>query len=152
MALGSRPVRLPASSWGSPTSLRTIVPAFPRGIAPLTTLCHPNGIAFDSHGNLWVADSVNNRALEYLNGSGFTTGQAARPLGQTHSASSDCDGDAYALIPSPSTLCGPDALAFDSHGNLWVVDTANNRVLEFNRVTEPIVSPSTASTEAPLSQ
>ncbi|MDA4113056.1 MAG: hypothetical protein OK474_03325 [Thaumarchaeota archaeon] len=110
------------------------------GIASSTTLCYPYGVAFDSSGNLWVADLANNRAIEYLRGSGFTTDQAASLVtGQTGFTASDCGGNSLALIPSPSTLCGPAALAFDSQGNLWVADTGNNRVIQYNnRVTEPI--------------
>ena len=47
-----------------------------RGPATTSTgLDTPNGLAFDSSGNLWVADSSNNRVLEYK--APFTTGEAA---------------------------------------------------------------------------
>jgi sugar lactone lactonase YvrE len=40
-----------------------------------------------------------------------------------------CNGGA---LPSASKLCIPTDVALDGSGNLWVVDTGNNRVLRFN--------------------
>ena len=95
------------------------------------SLCDPFGLAFDSSGNLWVADAVNNRVLEYVKGSGFATGQAAAlVLGQpdfTHSEWNQCD----CVSDTASTFNNPWGIAFDSSGNLWVADAGNNRVLEF---------------------
>ena len=63
------------------------------------------------------------RVLEYE--PPFSTGEAASlVIGQTSLTGS---GDS-----SPSGgLYGPTGIAFDSSGNLWVVDSGNNRVLEF---------------------
>src|ERR1700693_5573417 len=33
--------------------------------------------------------------------------------------------------PTQSSLLSPNALTFDSNGNLWIVDSADSRVLEF---------------------
>ncbi|TLX82083.1 MAG: hypothetical protein E6K98_06305, partial [Thaumarchaeota archaeon] len=41
-----------------------------------TTLSSPKGISFDSAGNLWVTDSLNNRVLMFPKGTGFTNGEA----------------------------------------------------------------------------
>ena len=90
-----------------------------------TTLSYPTTIAFDSAGNLWLADQGNQRILEFLKGTGFTTGEAATTLlGQTSYTAS---------ISGTSTvkLHGVFGIAFDSYGNLWVADETNNRVLEF---------------------
>ncbi len=88
-----------------------------------TTIGNPTAVAFDSKGNLWVVDTSNNRVLEYA--PPFSTGEAAMlVIGQT-SLTGTSDS-------SPSGgLFGPTGLAFDAGGNLWVVDTGNNRVLEF---------------------
>src|ERR1700730_14215595 len=87
------------------------------------TIGNPTAVAFDSKGDLWVVDNSNNRVLEYT--TPFSTGEAASlVIGQTSLTGS---GDS-----SPSgALFGPIGLAFDSGGNLWVVDSGNNRVLEF---------------------
>lgn len=89
-----------------------------------TGLDTPNGLAFDSSGNLWVTDSSNNRVLEYK--APFTTGEAASlVLGQPDFTTS---GD---TVTNSSSLNSPYGLAFDPSGNLWVADLLNGRVLEY---------------------
>ena len=95
------------------------------------SLSYPEHIAFDSSGNLWVADDGNDRVLEFVPG---TSGCAAGHL---------CNGMAASLVLGQSSFTTsrsgtnasdffhPKALAFDPSGNLWVVDTTNDRVLEF---------------------
>ena len=88
-----------------------------------TTIGNPTSVAFDSKGDLWVSDNSNNRVLEFE--PPFSTGEAASlVIGQTSLTGT---GDA-----SPAGgLFGPTGIAFDPSGNLWVVDSGNNRVLEF---------------------
>jgi sugar lactone lactonase YvrE len=89
------------------------------------TLTGPRGLTFDSTGNLWVADGSNNRILEYLKGSGFTTGQAASlVIGQTDFTSGGSG-------TSASNFTSPRSLTFDSAGNLWIADQSNHRILEY---------------------
>lgn len=90
--------------------------------ATSSSFCGPRGIAFDSSGNLWVADTYYNRVLEFV--PPFTSG-ASTVLGQ-----SDFTSD---LSPSASqsSFSHPEDLAFDTSGNLWVSDNGNNRILEF---------------------
>src|SRR5262249_40511565 len=93
-----------------------------------STLCSPSGVALDGSGNLYVADTTNNRVLEY--NSPLTSGETANiVLGQKSLTSAQCNvGGAVAA----KTLCGPTAVATDSGGNVYVADTRNNRVLEYN--------------------
>src|SRR5207245_4516139 len=42
-----------------------------------TALSHPIGISFDSAGNLWVADELNNRVLKYSATISLVTGQVS---------------------------------------------------------------------------
>src|SRR5437899_13013143 len=43
----------------------------------------PKGVAVDASGNLWVADTIHNRIVEFLKGNGFTRSEApAVVLGQ----------------------------------------------------------------------
>jgi len=79
--------------------------------------------AFDSHGDLWVADSELNRVLEYV--PPFANGMAASlVLGQ-----SSLSGSVAGV--TATNLSFPDGLTFDPAGDLWVADYSNNRVLEF---------------------
>src|SRR5574337_1318629 len=92
--------------------------------ASATGLRYPIGLAFDSSGNLWVSDGA--RILMYPKSTGFTNGQdATLVLGQPNFAT-----NTYSI--TATGLSGPFGLAFDSSGNLWVADSGNNRVLEYN--------------------
>jgi sugar lactone lactonase YvrE len=112
-------------------------------------LCSPSAVGVDSAGNVYVADGGNNRALEYLNplapgggtpgapgSAGDVTADAVFGQGGSY-ASNSCDFDV--AIPgsqldgsTSNDLCTPNGVAIDSAGNLYVADTDNNRVLEYN--------------------
>ncbi|HJT10154.1 MAG TPA: NHL repeat-containing protein [Candidatus Nitrosotalea sp.] len=91
------------------------------------TISSPDGISFDSSGNLWVADGNNNRVLKYT--APFSTGQSASTvLGQQDMVSNSTNqGGSVAA----NTLSLPFGLTFDNSGNLWVADHVNERLLEF---------------------
>ncbi|HUI01689.1 MAG TPA: NHL repeat-containing protein [Nitrososphaerales archaeon] len=83
----------------------------------------PESVSMDPKGNLWVADYANNRVIEYA--APFANGESASlVIGQPNLASN-------APATSQNGLAGPDGLAFDAQGNLWVADYYNNRLLEF---------------------
>jgi sugar lactone lactonase YvrE len=95
-----------------------------------TSLWYPPALAFDSSGNLWVADYGSNRVLEYE--APFSTHEAATlVIGQPNFATK-------VQVTNSTQLDQPNGLAFDPQGNLWVSDSANDRVLEFSStVTTP---------------
>lgn len=83
----------------------------------------PNGMAFDVQGNLWIVDSGNNRILEFR--PPFTNYMnSSLVIGQDNFGDSGAKGDQNGFF-------NPVAVAFDSGGNLWVVDCYMTRVLEF---------------------
>lgn len=110
-------------------SLLTALPNIDGGakLTPSATdLFAPRGIAVASNGDLFVADSGNNRVLHYprpVNQSGRITPDAV--LGQPDFTSSSTE------TASASSLIAPGGLAIGPNGDLFVADTGNNRVLEF---------------------
>jgi sugar lactone lactonase YvrE len=83
----------------------------------------PSYITFDHSGNLWVSDTYDNRVLEFK--APFSNGESASiALGQPNLSSTSAN-------TTQSTLNMPAGIAFDSHGNLWVSDESNNRIVEF---------------------
>jgi len=83
----------------------------------------PESIAFDARGDLWVSDTYNNRVLEFE--PPFANGMTASVvIGQADFVSSG-------TATTASGLSFPTGLAFDSSGNLWIGDTDNSRVLQF---------------------
>jgi sugar lactone lactonase YvrE len=101
------------------------------------SLCNANGVAVDSAGNLFVADTGNNRVLRFANpfatmkATGMTAGFAANlVLGQGGSfRSNPCNFGGSG--PGVANLCVPLAVALDSHNNLLISDSSNNRVLAY---------------------
>jgi uncharacterized protein (TIGR03437 family) len=103
-----------------------------------TGLTRPSGLAVDQTGNLYVADSGNNRVIRYPKpfaqtgqfpipdlfiGQGSVSGHSANyPTGRVNP---------QGLLLSSGTTYLVSNLAFDSSGNLWVVDTGNVRILRF---------------------
>ncbi len=83
----------------------------------------PQFAAVDSSGNLWVADTGNNRVQEF-NSSGVW--QLTIPSGCTGSS------PACAAGSGNGQFYWPEGIAIDPAGNIWVADYSNNRVQEFN--------------------
>ncbi len=112
------------------------------------SLCGPSGAAVDVHGNLWIADSNNSRVLKYLNpwavgggtpgvpgSAGDTTadlvlGQVDLGLPSDPSFDGDCNFGNDTV--SAASLCHPQGIRVDSSDHVWVADTNNRRVLEYD--------------------
>ncbi|MGB6784625.1 MAG: hypothetical protein WBE60_01970 [Nitrosotalea sp.] len=88
-----------------------------------TGLDQPYGLAFDSDGNIWVADTNNNRIVEYR--TPFTNGETVSLVIGYPSF------DKGVYPTTAGSLAAPYGLAFDKSGNLWAVDYYNNRILEY---------------------
>jgi sugar lactone lactonase YvrE len=97
------------------------------GVTNASTLSRTGGVTLDKNGNLWVADSGNNRILKFLKP--LKNGEAAKVVvGQADFVSGSC-----ASPPSSSTLCTPVGITFDSSAVLYVADSANHRVLGYRK-------------------
>lgn len=87
--------------------------------ATAANLLTPQGIAVDSAGNLFIADSDHQRIRRVAAGSGTITSVAG-----TGTAGFPVDN--IPAISSP--LSSPAAVSADGNGNLYISDTRNNRI------------------------
>ncbi|HEY0554933.1 MAG TPA: NHL repeat-containing protein [Thermoanaerobaculia bacterium] len=114
------------------------------------SLCFPGALAFDPQDHLYVADLENHRVLLFEHPE---TGDAAtKVFGQADFTQALCNRGR--LKPGAGTLClggfagdfpvffGGSSLAVDPQGNLYVVDSNNNRVLIYR---DPLTSDATGA-------
>jgi len=91
----------------------------------------PWGAAVDAQGDLWVADSHNNRVVRYNNAVSKANGAAADlVLGQPN-LTSNGGGAGANQMSSPTGVCVTAA------GDVWVCDYDNQRVLRFSALAAP---------------
>ncbi len=92
----------------------------------------PESVAIDTSvtpNRLYVSDESNSRVLGYKDVTTFVNGGPADlVIGQPDFLSSACDNGGI----SSSSLCTSNGVAVDAGGNLYVADTGNARVLEYN--------------------
>ncbi len=90
------------------------------GPAKQASLNAPSGIAFDGSGNLWIADTGNNR-IRFVDTAGAIHTAAGTGIS---GFSGDGGGGRDAQIGSPT------AIACDAKGDIYFVDSGNRRVRE----------------------
>jgi NHL repeat-containing protein len=84
---------------------------------PEASLNGPEGIAVDpSSGNIYVADTANHRIQVFSSNGTFITKWGEYTVGE---------------VRPPSGMRFPEGIAVDQEGNVYVADTANNRILGF---------------------
>jgi len=88
------------------------------GPAPRAQLNHPEGVAVDASGNLYIADTDNNR-IRKISPNGIITTVAGTGI-----AGFSGDGGPA----SQAQLNHPEGVAVDASGNLYIADTGNNRI------------------------
>ncbi|EQD25354.1 MAG: hypothetical protein D084_Lepto4C00170G0001 [Leptospirillum sp. Group IV 'UBA BS'] len=131
-----------------------------------TYFSSPTGIAVDSNNNVWVTnDSSTGSVTEIKSGSssctkfsGFSSPVAvATYSGSVWVANSGSGGSYPPSIVAVSSSCSsscpfikgfttPTGLAFDSGGNLWVIDSGNNTLVE---ITSAAIGSTSCTTSTP---
>ena len=101
------------------------------GPATSAKLSDPIGVALDSSGNLFIADSVNNVIREVHIATGVITTVAGDGTPGDH-------GDGGAA--TAAELFGPTSVAVDSSGNLFIADTNNVLIREVSAATGKIAT------------
>lgn len=91
------------------------------GPATAASLDQPLGVTVDTAGNLYIADTGNNRIRRVDAASGAITHVAGDPGG-----ASGYSGDNGAA--ASAQLNGPDTVAFDAYGDMYIPDSLNNVV------------------------
>jgi uncharacterized protein (TIGR03437 family) len=92
----------------------------------------PSGVLVDSKGQVWFADTGNHQ-IRMVTADGYLTYKVGIP-----GASGSFTGDG-GVAPS-AQLNGPTAIHWDSHGNLFIADTDNNRIRRVDAATNIITT------------
>jgi trimeric autotransporter adhesin len=89
------------------------------GLATSAGLSYPNGVAIDVSGNIYIADSFNNRILMVTKSTGIISTVAGV-------GSKCCSG--YGVLAISNRLKLPNGVTVDASGNIYIADTYNNRI------------------------
>lgn len=104
------------------------------GTGTAASFWRPSGVAVDSSGNLYVADTLNNEIRMITPGAVVTT-----LAGSVTAGSADGSG-------TSASFNAPKGVGVDSSGNIYVADTLNNEIRKINQ--SDVVSTLAGSTTA----
>ena len=135
--------------WALPLGFQGIASTLSTGSIVLS---QPNGVAVDTAGNIYIADTGNNRIVKVTpqgNASVLSVSVSGVGLSQPQGIAVDASGTLYIadsghsrvvkVSPSGSAsvvgtgavvLSNPSGVAVDPSGNIFIADTYNNRIVE----------------------
>ena len=113
-------------------------------------LYNPEAVALDTSVNppiVYVADTGNNRVLGWKNALSFSNGQPADlVIGQQDFYATDPEGPGHKFSVG---LWAPSGIAVSSTGDLYVIDTDNNRILRYRTPFQKVSGTPAALTSNP---
>ena len=95
------------------------------GLATSAELNQPAGIALDSAGDLFIADTGDNEIREVNEATGMITTVAGNG---TAGASGNNGTGTGTGVPTGAELNGPEGVAVDQYNNIFIADTNNNEI------------------------
>lgn len=101
-----------------------------------TTLKSPSGLVTDNEGNLVVADRFNSQILKIDANNGSVTRIAGVFFAGIHLSGFDGEGGPA----NETSIDWPEGMQFDRHGNLYLVDNGESRILRIDATTSVITS------------
>ncbi|HXZ12499.1 MAG TPA: choice-of-anchor L domain-containing protein [Candidatus Sulfotelmatobacter sp.] len=108
------------------------------GAATSAELNFPTGLALDSSGNLYIADSQNNRIRKVSTGGTITTYAGSGNQYDGIGFFGGYSGDGFAA--TAAMMNSPMAAAFDQSGNLYIADTNNNVIRKVDNSPQHIIT------------
>ncbi len=126
------PNTLWAQSYGTISTIAgTGIQGFSGDFGPATAarLFYPDDVAIHPNGNLYIADTYNNRIRKVDKNGIITTVAGSGSI-------TDANDDTNDNIPAVSVvLSHPSGIAFDAAGNLYIADTDHDRIRRVDGVT-----------------
>jgi trimeric autotransporter adhesin len=90
------------------------------GLATLSLLNDPSGVAVDASGNIYIADTYNHRVCMVTKSTGIITTVAGYSGDGTFGYSGDGG------LATSARLSSPSGVAVDASGNIYIADTLNH--------------------------
>ncbi len=120
--LGNNEIRKITPSGVVTTFAGSLIYGMGDGTGTAAKFYNPRGLAIDSHDNIYVADTLNNK-IRKITPAGVVTTFAGNPIASAIAQYGYVDG-----ASAGAKFKWPFAVAVDSNDNVYVADTVNNKI------------------------